>query len=125
MAGNALHGKDGALYVDGIKVADKVEWSLQLTRDYADVTTFRDGNKVYAAGLRDAQGSFAGFYDTSGDLAMAKADGVAYDVVLWAKDQVTKVAEGPAYLDASVTASVSDAVRVTGNFRAAGTWTVY
>jgi len=124
MAENALHGKDGAIYVDGQKIADKVEWSLQMTRDYADVTTFRDGNKVYAAGLRDVQGSFAGFYDTSGDLGISKADGTAYTVQVWAKDGVTKVGEGPAYLDASVTAKTSDAVRVQGNFRAAGTWTI-
>jgi hypothetical protein len=124
MAANALHGKDGAIYVDGVKIADKTEWSLQMSRDYADVTTFRDGNKVYAAGLRDVQGTFTGLYDTSGDLSISKADGEAYTVQVWAKDQVTLVASGPAYLDASVTASVSDAVRIQGNFRAAGTWTV-
>jgi len=125
MAENALHGKNGAIYVDGQKIADKTEWSLNLTRDYADVTTFRDGNKVYAAGLRDAQGTFAGFYDTSGDLGVQHSDGTAYDVQVWAEDQVTLVAEGPAYLDASITASATDAIRVSGNFRAAGTWTVY
>jgi hypothetical protein len=124
MALNALHGKNGAIYVDGQKIADKVEWSLQMNRDYADVTTFRDGNKVYAAGLRDVQGTFSGFYDTSGDLGISKADGTAYTVQVWAEDQVTKVGEGPAYLDASVTASASDAVRLQGNFRAAGTWTI-
>ena len=124
MAENALHGKDGAIYVDGQKIADKVEWSLQMNRDYADVTTFRDANKVYAAGLRDVQGTFAGLYDTSGDLSISKADGEAYTMQLWAEDGVTKVGEGPAYLDASVSASVSDAVRVQGNFRAAGSWTI-
>jgi len=125
MADNALHGKNGAIYVDGTKIADKTEWSLQMTRDYADVTTFRDGNKVYAAGLRDVQGTFSGFLDVSGDLGVQKADGTAYTVQVWAEDQVTKVAEGPAYLDASITASASDAIRAQGNFRAAGTWTVY
>lgn len=125
MALHALHGKNGAIYVDGQKIADKTEWSLNLSRDYADVTTFRDGNKVYAAGLRDVQGSFAGFYDTSGDLGVEHADGAAWDVQVWAQDGVTLVAEGPAYLDVSVTASATDAVRVSGNFRAAGTWTVY
>lgn len=124
MAANALHGKNGAIYVDGQKIADKVEWTLNLSRDYADVTTFRDGNKVYAAGLRDVQGTFAGFYDTSGDLAISKADGEAYTMVLWAEDLVTKVGEGPAYLDCSIVAAASDAVRVAGSFRAAGTWSV-
>jgi hypothetical protein len=121
---NVLHGKDGAIYVDGVKIADKTEWSLQMTREYSDVTAFRDGNKVYAAGLRDVQGTFSGLYNTAGDLAISKADGEAYTVQVRAKDGVTLVASGPAYLDASVTASVSDAVRVTGNFRAAGTWAI-
>ncbi len=121
---NVIHGKNGAIYVDGQKIADKVEWSLQMSRDYADVTTFRDGNKVYAAGLRDVQGSFAGLYNTAGDLAISKADGLAYTMQLWAEDGITKVGEGPAYLDASVTASSTDAVRLQGNFRAAGTWTI-
>jgi hypothetical protein len=121
---DVLHGKNGAIYVDGTKIANKAEWNLQMNRDYADVTTFRDGNKTYAAGLRDLQGSFSGLYDTSEELAISKSDGVAYTVQVWAEDQVTLVGEGPAYLDASVTASVSDAVRCTGNFRAAGTWTI-
>jgi hypothetical protein len=121
----ALHGKNGSIYIDGSKVTYKTEWSLNLTRDYADVTTFRDGNKVYASGLRDCAGTFAGLLDTAGDLTLSKADGTAYTVKLYADDLTTLVAEGPAYLDASVTASATDAVRVTGNFRASGTWTVY
>ena len=37
-----LHGKNGAIYIDGVKVAKKTEWTLQMGREYADVTTFRD-----------------------------------------------------------------------------------
>lgn len=121
---DVIHGKNGAIYVDGTKIADKSEWSLNLTREYADITTFRDGNKVYAVGLKDLAGTFSGLYNTAGDLSISKADGEAYTVQVWAEDGVTKVGEGPAYLDVSVTASVSDAVRVQGNFRAAGEWTV-
>ena len=128
----ALHGKNGSIWIDGTKVTYKTEWSLNLTRDYADVTTFRDGNKVYASGLRDCAGTFAGLLDTAGDLTLSKADGSAYTVKVYASDAThpgtstnVLVAEGPAYLDASVSASSTDAVRVTGNFRASGTWTVY
>ena len=32
------HGKDGAIYVDGTKVAAKAEWTLSLARDTVDVT---------------------------------------------------------------------------------------
>lgn len=119
-----LHGKNGAIYIDGTKVTNKAEWSLQMGREYADTTTFRDGNKVYAAGLRDISGSFSGLYDDNGDLSVQKSDGAAHTVAVYAADGVTLVATGPAYLDASVTVSVTDAVRCSGNFRAAGTWTV-
>ena len=127
-----LHGKNGSIWIDGTKVTNKAEWSLNMTRDYADVTTFRDGNKVYASGLRDLAGSFSGLLDTAGDLTLSKADGTAYTVKVYAEDATwpgtttnVLVAEGPAYLDASITASSTDAVRVSGNFRASGSWTVY
>ncbi len=123
-ADGKLHGKNGAIWIDYQKVTNKTEWTLNMSRDYADVTTFRDGNKVYAAGLRDVQGTFSGLLDANGDLALLYADGSAYWFQLYAEDGVTLVGEGPAYLDASVTASNVDAVRCTGNFRAAGTWTI-
>jgi len=125
MAVTVIHGKNGAIYVNERKITNKTEWTLNMSRDYADVSTFRDRNKVYAAGLRDIQGTFAGLFSTDGDLSIQYSDGVAYNVQLYADDGILLVAEGPAFLDASVTASVSDAVRCTGNFRAAGTWTIY
>lgn len=128
----ALHGKNGSIWIDGTQVTTKTDWALNMTRDYADVTTFRDGNKVYASGLRDLAGTFSGLLDVAGDLTLSKADGSPYTVKVYAQDQTWPgatsdilVAEGPAYLDASVTASATDAIRVTGNFRAAGSWTIY
>lgn len=130
----ALHSKNGSIWIDGTQVTTKTEWTLNMTRDYADVTTFRDGNKTYAAGLRDLAGSFSGLLDVAGDLTLSKADGTSYTVKLYAQDSShgphviggdILVAEGPAYLDASVSASSTDAIRVNGNFRAAGPWTVY
>lgn len=119
-----LHGKNAAFYINGVKVTNKTEWALNMNRDYADVSTFRDANKVYAAGLMDISGTFAGLLDTSGDLALQSNDGVAYTVALYAEDNVTLIATGPAFVDASVTASISDAVRISGNFKAAGAWTI-
>lgn len=119
-----LHGKNGAIYINGTKVTNKTEWTLNMGRDYADVSTFRDGNKVYAAGLMDISGTFSGLLDVNGDLSVSSNDGVAYTVALYAEDSVTLVASGPAFVDASVTVSNTDAVRCTGNFKAAGTWTI-
>ena len=120
---NVVHGKNGSIWINGSRVTNKTEWTLNMTRDYADTTTFRDGNKVYAAGLRDIAGTFSGLFDTGTELALLYSDGVAYTFSLYADDS-NLVATGPAYLDASITASATDAVRCTGNFRAAGTWTI-
>jgi hypothetical protein len=119
-----LHGKNGAIYIDGSKVANKSEWTLNMARDYADVSTFRDKNKVYAAGLMALDGTFSGLLDTNGDPAVTKNDGTPYTVALYAEDGVTLVASGPAYVDATVTVSNTDAVRVNGTIKAAGDWTV-
>jgi len=125
VTGSVIHGKNGAIYVNGTKVTNRTEWALNMSRDYADVSTFRDKNKVYAAGLRDIQGTFSGLYSVNGDISIQYSDGVAYNVQLYADDGVLLVAEGPAFLDANIAASVSDAVRCSGSFRAAGTWTIY
>lgn len=121
---SVLHGKNGAIYIDGQKVTFKTDWTLSLTREYADVTTFRDGNKVNAAGLMDVNGSFSGLLDTAGDKTIQKNDGLPHTVALYAEDGVTLIATGPAFIDAVVSVSVNDAVKVSGNFKAAGTWTI-
>jgi hypothetical protein len=118
-----LHGKNGAIYINGQKVSNKTEWSLNMGRDYADVSTFRDANKVYAAGLMDISGTFAGLLDIDGDITTQSNDGTAYEVALYAEDGISLIASGPAFVDASVTVSNTDAVRVSGNFKAAGAWT--
>lgn len=120
---NVIHGKNGAIYIDGVKVANKTEWMLSLAREYADVTTFRDKNKVSAAGLIDLNGTFTGLFDTSGEVLITKNTGTSHTVALHAVDG-TEVASGPAFVDCAVTANSTDAVRVQGNFRAAGDWTV-
>jgi hypothetical protein len=134
--GTKLHGKNGAIWVaDGsatpvaipmTKVASRSEWSLNLSRDYVDSTVFGNTNKTYLVGLKDIQGTYSGILDVSGDLLVdaTNTSSASYYVYLYA-DDTHLVASGPALLDASITASNTDAVRVTGNFRASGNWTVY
>lgn len=131
--GTKLHGKNGAIYLDGAKgtgtkVATKTEWTLNLNRDYVDATVFGDTNKTYLVGLKDISGTYAGILDTSGDLLLNASDEDIVQVYLYADDRASfevLVASGPGLFDASVTASNTDAVRITGNFRAAGNWTVF
>ena len=127
------HGKNGAIYLGGpkgtgTKVATKTEWTLNLNRDYVDATVFGDTNKTYLVGLKDVQGSFNGMLDLSGDLIVNSTNSDSELIYLYADDRNSFeicVAYGLGLMDASITASNTDAIRVSGNFRAAGAWTVF
>jgi hypothetical protein len=133
--GTKLHGKNGAIYIADtggakVKVVNKTEWTLNLNRDYVDATTFGNTNKVYLVGLKDISGTYAGLLDVSGDALVNATDSGAEWIYLYADDGVVSgspvlVAYGPGLLDTSITASISDAIKVTGNFRASANWTVF
>lgn len=133
-SGTALHGKNGAIYLggtktgSGVKIVNKTEWTLSLNRDYVDSTVFGDTNKTYLVGLKDISGTFAGLLDIGGDAQVNAADSDELDIYLYADDRASNeflVAFGPGLMDASITASNTDAIKVTGNFRASGAWTVF
>lgn len=136
-ADKRLHGKYGAIYLggpkgSGTKITDKTEFTLNLGRDYVDATVFGDTNKVYLVGLRDVQGQFSGLLDTSGDYLVNATTSDAIYIYLYADDTNNNstgapilVAYGPGLIDASITASNADAIKCSGNFRAAGAWTVF
>lgn len=132
-AGTKIHGKNGAIYINGpkgsgTKVATKSEFTVSLNRDYVDATTFGDTNRTYLVGLKDISGTYAGLMDVSGDLMVNATDSDIVQLYLYADDRSSfeiLLANGPALVDASINASNTDAIRVTGNFRAAGNWTVF
>lgn len=134
-AGTKLHGKNGAIYIfnkkgqaDALKVATKTEWALNLNRDYVDATVFGDTNKTYLVGLKDISGTYAGLLDVSGDLLINTTNSDTVLVYLYADDRngfEKLIAYGPGLIDGAITASNTDAIRMTGNFRASGNWTVF
>jgi hypothetical protein len=130
--GTKLHGKNGAIYVNGpkgsgTKVSAKNEWTLNLNRDYVDATVFGETNKTYLVGLKDVSGTFAGLLDVSGDLLLNATNSDTVQIYLYADDGASPllIASGPGLFDSAINASNTDAVRITGNFRAAGSWTVF
>jgi len=133
VAGTALHGKNGAIYIGGpkgtgTKLVNKTEWTLNLNRDYVDSTVFGDTNKTYLVGLKDVQGTFAGLLATAGDAQVNAANSDAIDIYLYGDDRQSfelLIASGPGLMDASITASNTDAIKTSGNFRAAGPWAVF
>jgi hypothetical protein len=126
--GDKLHGKNGAIYLAGVKVALKTEWTLNLNRDYVDATVFGDVNKTYLVGLKDISGTYAGLLDNAGDLLVNATSSEGIETYLYADDtggSEVLVGNGPALHDSAINCSNTDAVRVSGNFRAAGAWTIF
>lgn len=127
--GTKLHGKNGAIYLNGpkgtgIRVANKTSWTLSLARDRVDATVFGDVNKTSLVGLRDISGTFDGLLDTSGDLLLTATTEDEKAVYLYADDGTTPVlvGSGSAFIDATINAANSDAVKISGNFFAQGAW---
>ena len=102
-------------------IAFQTNWTLDSSTDDIDVTAFGDNNKVYVSGLPDASGSFAGFFDDeTNQLYTASQDGVARKFYLYTDNTVTtKYWFGTGLFDFSVDVGVNDALKVSGNFKAA------
>jgi len=126
------HGKGGAVFLAtsaGGAVglcAGLTEWSIDSTTDTVEVTSFQDTNKSYVQGLPDLKGSFSGYWDAADDRifdAAASTDGakmILYPAYPLVSGQYW---HGVAWVDASPSANVADAVKVSGTFVAAGAWT--
>ena len=75
---------------------------------------------------------YAGLLDVSGDFLINTTNSDTVQLYLYADDTSSNstgapilVAHGPALMDGSITSSISDAIKMTGNFRASGNWTVF
>jgi hypothetical protein len=128
-----IYGSRGSVSFDDpsapgtpIVIGSLNKWSMAQTRALADVTCFGDLNKVYAAGLPDVKGTVGGFYDKVDrslfDLAMNPTP-VTLTLVPDTLDP-TYLWSGDAYVDASIDVPATGAVTVTGNWSAAGPWTM-
>lgn len=124
------HGKSGRLYASttgtgvAIPVASLSSWSIDLSTDKAETTSFGDANKTYVQGLPDISGSFDGFWDDTDTTVFAGA-GSADGVKLYlypSLNAATRYWYGPAWLDYSIAAPVGDAVTISGSFSANGSW---
>lgn len=103
-------------------LAFMASWDLNQTSDRYEVTAFGDTSKTYVAGLPDAQGNLAGFFDSATpQMYSAAVDGVARKTYLY-PDIVGSPALywfGTAFLDFSITVPVAGSVEVSGSFAAA------
>jgi len=125
--------RHGAVYIaaDGTGVAAALAgaaaWTLDMSTDKVDVTAFNDANKRFVQGLENISGTFSGFWDDTLDTlydATQSTDGTKL-YLYPSVDVPTKYWYGPAWVDMSVDASVSDAVKFSGSFSANGDWGQY
>jgi hypothetical protein len=123
-------GRKGVVYMstsgsgNATNVIKLTQWALNQTTDKIETTSFGDANKTYVQGLKDVQGTFAGFYDDTEAKPFQAADSTdGVKLYLYpSADSTTKYWYGPAWVDASVEVGVAGAVTISGNFAANGSW---
>jgi hypothetical protein len=104
-------------------------WKMSQKTDKINVTCFGNSNKVYVNGLKDVAGTVGGFWD-SDELTLFKAVDAATPGLLRLVPNTTDPTpdagafEGLAYLDVDIDTMVEGAPKVTGNFVAAGNWSL-
>ena len=120
----------GSISGGGTLVAAKTEFTISNERDFYDASAFGDTNRRWFPGLRNAQGTYNGLLDVSGDRLFDAAGLGAQLIYLYADTNtgassvaLYEVAHGSGFLDATATISLNDVCKVNGNFRAAANWT--
>jgi hypothetical protein len=112
-----------------VTLADLNNWTLNMGRDRVDVTCFADTNKQRVMGLPDFSGTIGGVYNFTGGSAgiffAAVLAGTAVTLrLLPDSGQATNYFQGLANLDGAISVSNTGAVTISGNWDAAGNWTM-
>jgi len=111
-----------------VRVASLNAWTLDRARDKADVTAFGDVNKQYVVGLPDVKGTWSGWWDeaTSPDeiWAIAGLDTPVGLKLVPSTVTPTFFFSGLAYVDASIEVKSDGAIAISGDWVAAGPWTL-
>ncbi len=124
-----LHGRHGQIEIgnsspEGV-IGSLNAWTIAGDRDLVDVTSFGDEQKNFLAGLKNASGTFAGFFDTDYIRALFDAadaaNGTRFKITM-STDQPNFYITGPCWLSISLDGAVNDAVKVSATFSANGAW---
>jgi hypothetical protein len=126
------HGRKGFAYIigdpttngPGVLIPSLNSWTIDMATDKVEVTAFGDANKTYVQGLKDITGSLAGFWDSADDSLFDAADSDdGVKLYLYPSSDAPSVYwYGPAWVDASIEVGVGDAVTISGEFAANGSW---
>jgi hypothetical protein len=122
--GKVSYDPTGAGGATLVELASINAWTLDASTEMEDVSCFGDANRVYLPGLRDAQGTLGGFFNST-DLTLWEATVAPSPGMLQLMSNETDAAatwSGKAYLDASIDCSLA-APKVSAKWYAAGPWT--
>ena len=118
------HGLNSRVIIDSV-VVGAASFDLNMTKDRVEVSEFGATNKTYVVGLKDLQANFSGFWNDALDKLFDVAEGTTPVNVYLYPDFVNAPTQywwGSAYVDASVTSSVTVAVKTAGTIAAADAW---
>jgi len=122
-----VSGRNGQVLWDPTGGATPVEiislnaFKADFKTEYEDVTCFGDVNRVYIPGMKDAGGDISGFFNSE-ELALfeaAEQDTPGLLKLIPSSTEPLVFWSGPAYMDASIDASLS-APKLSGSWKAAG-----
>ena len=121
-----ISGRNGQVLWDPagttpVEIISLNAWTADFKTEYEDVTCFGDVNRVYIPGMKDAGGTLGGFFN-SVELALfeaAEQDTPGLLKLVPSSTEPLVFWTGPAYMDASIDASLS-APKLTGSWKAAG-----
>lgn len=124
-----IHGRNGRVYLavtsggTASPLPFLATWSINFSTDKGEVTAMGDLNKVFVAGLPDASGQFAGFYDdATAQTYTAATDGVARPFYLYPSTLTpTQYWWGTVLPDFNVDGGVGKAVEISASWNAAST----
>ena len=125
----AVPGRLGMLYANmtssgaAVPIAFINSWDANFATDKYPITSFGDTNKKYMAGLPDASGNFAGFYDAATpQMYTAAVDGVARNMYFYPSTLATgQYWFGTVLFDFNVSFPMDGPATITGTWSAATT----
>lgn len=122
------HGRFSRVYMNlasggtAEPIAFTRSWSLNQVTDKVDVTALGDANHIYVAGLPDASGEFAFWFDdASVQTYTAASDGIARKFYLYPVASTSTYWFGTIFPDFSVSGAVDGAVEGSASWNAAST----
>lgn len=123
-------GRNGVVYMSvsgttsAINVGGFRAFTLDGTQDDIDTTEFGASNRTSVLGFPNYRGTLEGFWasdDSTLRSASQASDGT--NIYIYPSSNApSRYIGGPAWVDMSLRSAVDQAVGVTANFRARGTW---